>query len=405
MSPSDRVTFGAVGDVSFHGRIGEEMLNQGADWPFEKMRSDFARADVLFGNMESVAIPETYPRDQIDPAGLVSPVPGPTGAAALRRAGFDFLNLAANHILDAGRVGMDYTKECLEQAGVNTGGVGYSQAEARRLVAVERKGLTFGFLCYGEDNNYTLGHTNPSHAYYELSSVLSDIEQHRGSVDVLVVSLHADLEFMPTPSLPRLRESRHIARAGADIILQHHPHVPQGVEMVDGCLIAYSLGNCVFPAHTSEYMKQNGPHTAHSFLLLVEVGREGVRSFSRLPFEIAEPPEERPRPLAGTECEEMLAYFSQLDSRLADEEGVKRTWREFARRYFETYLKRAAEGDIDDVIRDTVGRVCLVAENRNWALAILEMAREHWQEQQRESDPLHRPHYRFSNPDQPHEEP
>ena len=398
MSPRDMVTFGAVGDISFHGRVGEEMLTHGEDWPFEKMRSHLGRADVLFGNMESVAIPETYPQDQIDPAGLVSPLPGPAGAAALKRGGFDFLNLAANHILDAGRVGMDYTKECLEQAGIKTGGVGYSQAEARQLAVLQREGLTFGFLCYGEDNNYTLGHTNPSHAYYELSSVLSDIEQHRDSVDVLVVSLHADLEFMPTPSLPRLRESRQIARAGADIILQHHPHVPQGVEMVDGCLIAYSLGNCVFPAHTSDYMKQNGPHTAHSFLLLVQVGREGVRSFERVPFEIGEPSEERPRPLKGAAREQMLAYFSQLDAQLADEDLVKRTWREFARRYFETYLKRAAEREIDDVIRDTVGRVCLVAENRNWALAVLEMAREHWQEQQRESDPLHRPHYRFSNP-------
>jgi poly-gamma-glutamate synthesis protein (capsule biosynthesis protein) len=36
----------------------------------------------------------------------------------------------------------------------------------------------------------------------------------------------------------------------------HHPHVPQGIEMHRGGLIAYSLGNFVFDAHTSRYMRE-----------------------------------------------------------------------------------------------------------------------------------------------------
>ena len=102
MAARKTVAVGAVGDISFWGRIGVEMLKRGPDWPFELMRPHLARADVLFGNMESVAIPEDYPRDEIDSEGLISPVPGPDGATALKRAGFDFLNLAANHVLDAG---------------------------------------------------------------------------------------------------------------------------------------------------------------------------------------------------------------------------------------------------------------------------------------------------------------
>ena len=284
------ITFGAVGDIAFSGHTGERMLEHGPDWPFERMLPELRRADLLFGNMESVAIPEDYPREEVDPRGLVSPVPGPEGAAALRRAGFDFMNMAANHVLDAGSVGMDHTGKCLEGAGIATAGVGCSQEEARALRTLEKGGVLFGFLCYGEDSNYTLGHTDPSHAYYEPEAVIEDVERHKGEVDVLVVSIHADIEFMPTPSVPRLRASREIARAGARIILEHHPHVPQGVEMVDGALVAYSLGNFAFNAHTSGYMKGNGPHTAHSFLLLAEVGKEGVRSFERVPFEIQEPP-------------------------------------------------------------------------------------------------------------------
>ncbi|UCH36092.1 MAG: CapA family protein [Armatimonadota bacterium] len=396
MAARETVTLGATGDISFSGQTGVEMMERGADWPFESMRPHLARADVLFGNMESVAIPDDYPRDQIDPDGLISPVPGPDGAAALKRAGFDFLNLAANHILDAGAVGMDYTKRCLEQAGIATGGVGYSQAEARRLAVLETGGLTFGFLCYGEDSNYTLGHTTPSYAYYELDTVVEDVRRHRADADVLVVSIHGDLEFMPTPSLPRLCNSREIARAGADLILQHHPHVPQGMEMVDGCLIAYSLGNFVFDAHSFGYLRDNGPHTAHSFLLLAEVGRNGVESFERVPFEIRESPEERPVALEGRARGAMLRYLSRLDAKLADEEAVKRTWRKVAKRMLKSYIQKAAERDVDGVIEELVGRVCFVAENRSWAQEIRDMAREQWDQMNREADPLHRPHYRFT---------
>lgn len=398
MSKSGAITFGAVGDIAFHASIGQEMLAKGVDWPFEKMRTVLSRADVLFGNMESVFIPPDYPADQVDPAGLISSVPASAGAQALKRAGFHFLNLAANHVLDAGPVGMEYTRMCLEEAGLATAGAGATQKEARKLRVLTVKGITFGFLCYCQDNNYTLGQPGPAPAYYVPETVLADVARHKAGVDVLVVSIHSDIEFMPTPSVPRLRDSRRIAHAGADIILEHHPHVPQGIEMVDGCLVAYSLGNFIFDAHTSEYMKGNGPHTAHSFVLLAEVDKDGVRSFERVPFEIVEPPEERPRPLAGEARDQMLRYLAELDARLTDEEFVRRTWREVARRHLASYIKRAAERDVDRVIEELVGRLCFVSENRDWMDEILAMAREHWQARQQRIDPLHRPHYVFAKP-------
>ena len=398
MGQPETITFGAVGDIGLYGKIGEEMVARGADWPFEKMREHLERADVLFGNMESVVVPPDYPEGEVDPAGLVSPFSGEECAAALKRAGFDFLNLAANHVLDAGVVGMDHTTQVLEDAGLVTAGVGRTQEEARGLAVVEGRGVTLGFLCYCEDTNYSLGTRGPCHAYYTLETVLEDVREHKRDVDVLVVSIHADIEFMPTPSVPRLRNFREIARAGADIILGHHPHVPQGCEMADGCLIAYSLGNFVFPAHSSDYMKGNAPHTGHSFLLLVEVAKDGVRSFERVPFEIKEPPEERPAPLKGKAREEMLNYLAELDAYLKDDAFVLKTWRERAKGLLATYIKRAAEADLDNVIDEFVGRLCLTAENRSWMDEILAMGREAWEAQKKETDPLHRPNYRFTGP-------
>lgn len=392
---SSAVTLGAVGDVSLAGQVAEDALAHGLDWPFEKMRAILGRADVLFGNMESVAIPPDFPREELDPAGLISALPGEEIAAALRRAGFDIMNMAANHVLDAGSIGFDYTQACLENAGIVVGGIGYSQTEARQLKVVEANGLRLGFLCYGEDSNWTLGHTNPGFAYYQLDTVLEDVRRHRPEVDALIVSIHADLEFMPTPSVPRLRNSRAIAEAGATVVLQHHPHVPQGIEMANGCLICYSLGNFVFDAHTDSYMKNNGPHTAHSFVLLAEVTQDGVRAFERVPFEVQEPPEQRPTPLQGAKREEMLAYLADLDRKLQDAEFVKRTWREKARQCLAALLRELAQRDLDNVIEEMAGRYCLLAENRSWMQEILEMGREHWEAQKQLSDPYHRPHWRY----------
>jgi poly-gamma-glutamate synthesis protein (capsule biosynthesis protein) len=390
------VTLGAVGDIGFYGRCGQDMLDRGLDWPFERMLPHLLRADLLYGNMESVCIPPDYPKKRIDPAGLVSQLTGPDAADALVHGGFDFLNLAANHVLDAGSVGMFHTRKTLEDAGLETAGVGKTQKEARKMRVVELNGIRFGFLCYCEDSNYTLGTTGPCYAYYTRDAVLEDVRKNRRKCDVLVVSIHGDIEFMPTPSAPRLASSRAIAKAGADIILEHHPHVPQGIERVGRSLIAYSLGNFIFPAHTSGYMKGNAPHTGHSFLLLVKVGKGGVRSFERVPFVIKGPPEQRPWPLAGAARRKLLKYFATLDAHLKDAEFVKRTWREVAKRHLAIYIKRAAERDLDSVISELVGRLVFTAENRSWMEEILVMGREEWEKQRREIDPLHRPHYRYS---------
>ena len=403
---SKTVTFGAVGDVGYWRNIVEESEKHGLGWPFERMTRVLARADLLFGNAESVVVPPDYPRKEIDPHGLVTTFDGLALGKALKRAGFDVINLAANHVLDAGEVGMFHTKRTLEAAGLVTIGVGRTQAQARKPVIIEKNGVTFGFLGYCEDTNYSLGTTGPCHAYYEIDSVLEDVRKLRRQVDVLVVSIHADIEFMPTPSVPRRANFRRIARAGADIILGHHPHVPQGCERVGKSIIAYSLGNFVFPAHTSSYMKGHAPNTGRSFALFVDVTRRGVKSFRREPFVIPSAEDERPRPLTGARRAAMLRYLAKLDRLVQDDAFVEKTWRDVAKRHFAIYVKRAAErlfpaekgkpGDMEGVLDELVGRLCLTAENRSWMDEVLLMGRERWDAQRKLRDPLHRPHYRYS---------
>jgi poly-gamma-glutamate synthesis protein (capsule biosynthesis protein) len=385
-----QVVLGAVGDIGLWGASAKAVQENGALWPFEPMLPHLRKADLLFGNMESITLPADYPDGQIDPSGLVhrSDI-----TPELKQAGFDVMCLANNHVLDGGYVGMFHTRDLIEKQGIAALGVGQTQAEARSLRVMEAGGLRFGFLCYCEDTNYSLGTKGPCHAYYAREAVLEDVVANRGKVDVLVVSIHADLEFMETPSLPRREIFREVARAGATVVLGHHPHVPQGVERIGKSLIAYSLGNFYFPAHSSKYMKDNGPHTAHSFLLLAKVGKVGVESFTRVPFVIAPPPNERAIPLAGSEKESMLAYFGELDRMVLDDEAVRRNWRQIAMRHLKLYLERAKTLLPEDMLQDTLGRLLLVAENRSWVEEAFQVVRENWARQAEVVDPLHRPHY------------
>lgn len=420
------LVLGAVGDISYLSGVNAGVRKHGMDWPFELMAPYFKEVDILFGNLECVFIPAGYPQSEVDPKALIAPFPGDEIAASLARAGFTFMNLAENHILDAGVVGMNHTRQVLEGAGLKTGGVGDSQIEARSLVTIERAGLTIGFLCYCEDNNYVLGTRGPCHAFYERDAVIADVEKARGAVDVLVVSVHADLEFMPAPSLPRRRTFREIAVAGADVILGHHPHVPQGCEMYRGSLIAYSLGNFLFPGQSSRYMRSRLPRTAQSFLLKVEVGRGGVESFERVPFEVRGGAAERPVPLLGEEAEGLLAYFAQLDALLEDEVFLRDSWRSFARKKLAQNLRRAIDipresvvrrgmrsvarrfginvfppvkPNVDRVIDELVTRLCLTQENRLWMEEILRMGMEANEARlSATEDPYHRPHFHFEHP-------
>jgi poly-gamma-glutamate synthesis protein (capsule biosynthesis protein) len=391
------VVLAAVGDISFRGEPGEATLERGAAYPFAPIRPWLAEADLRFANMESVFVPEAYPDEELSSKALA----GPTATApALAEAGFDVLNMASNHVLDCGTEGLEHTTRVIQDLGIKTFGAGLDAETAHRPVIVECNGLRVGFLGYQEDCNYTYGHVGAGPAYLAERDILRDMAGLRGKVDVLVVSLHADLEFMETPAVWRRDLSRRLARAGADLILEHHPHVPQGVERAGRSLIAYSLGNCLFDAHTSKYMVANGPHTAHSFVLRVRLSAEGAGEFERLPFSICPPPGQRPVPMEGEELSAGLRYLEYLDAQLADEAAVQANWRRRCMGMLGTYLKRAADMSPEAFMERWAWVLTCVQENRSWTSEILRMAEERFRSEAAAEKPFlrrHRPSFRFES--------
>jgi poly-gamma-glutamate synthesis protein (capsule biosynthesis protein) len=119
-------------------------------------------------------------------------------------------------------------------------------------------GLSIAFLSYAyafnQDGNGCPPAT-PSERCLRASVLVRDraLEEVRAAAagaDALVVSLHWGVEYAQQPRAEDVDYAHRLADAGALVILGHHPHVLQPIELYprpDGrvAVIAYSLGNFI----------------------------------------------------------------------------------------------------------------------------------------------------------------
>jgi poly-gamma-glutamate capsule biosynthesis protein CapA/YwtB (metallophosphatase superfamily) len=75
--------------------------------------------------------------------------------------------------------------------------------------------------------------------------------RERGAADVVVVSLHTGVEHALTPQPATVALARALIDAGADLVLCHHTHTAQPVELWGDGAIAYGLGELLFDAAPS----------------------------------------------------------------------------------------------------------------------------------------------------------
>ena len=312
-----KVTLAAVGDISFKGLPEQLFIEKGKSDFLAGIRDEMEKADIRFGNLESVMVPADFPlehtfgyplecRDEL--------------AEALRCVPFDILQTASNHALDCGWRGLLNTLKTVEALGIRTLGSGRTQEEARALRIIEKNGMKIGFLGYLQAGDWTLSGGGGRLAYFDIASVEEDIRKSRPLVDFLVVSIHAGLEFFPVPNRTRLEMFRKVAEAGADLILGHHPHVPQGIERWGNCLIHYSLGNAVFDLHGYQISSSPNVNRSHVFTVEIEDGKivSWRRKYYRIDLEDC-----TLSALSGDEERLEECYYRKLDAMLSDERVIR----------------------------------------------------------------------------------
>lgn len=172
----------------------------------------------------------------------------PEAICVLKDMGADIWNISNNHIMDAGREGLVSTREFAASMGSRTIGAGVNEVEASEPVYIdEAGGIGLIGVAY-QTECVPATATDPGvFRWTDLDYIAERIKEVKSKCRWCIVVSHGGEEFASIPS-PYTRD-RYVKflELGADVVVGHHPHVPENYELFpDGKAIFYSLGNFIF---------------------------------------------------------------------------------------------------------------------------------------------------------------
>jgi poly-gamma-glutamate synthesis protein (capsule biosynthesis protein) len=290
-----------------------------------------ATADIRFGQVERVY--SERGALQVHSGGAHSRVK-PHVASVFTDCGFNIVSVASNHAMDWGEEALLDTVALFRNQGIAVIGAGCNLEEARQPAILERNGVRVAMLAYCSilQTGYAAGPNKAgvaplrAHTYYEafdyqagvpprvvtvpfeedLANMTADIAAARKSADVVVLSLHWGIHFIPRVIADyQIVVAKAAFQAGADLILGHHAHTPKAIGVYGGKVCFFSLSNFIMsstaktPAQAEAFAKTYGvtmdpdyPHLAYgsdakrSLIAKAVLGRDGVKRTSFLPVVI-----------------------------------------------------------------------------------------------------------------------
>lgn len=216
------------------------------------------------------------------------------------RGGFKVVSLANNHSMDYGPEALLDTIDLIDSRGILHAGAGKNLEEAGRPAFFEAGGMRFAFLSFATEAfpGYGAHAQKPGIAVirrdplYGPSCVNPDdarmmIELIRDAgkeADFVIAAFHWGLSQSRALTRSQLTLGRAAVDAGARLVVGHHPHVLQGVEVYKRSLILYSLGNFVFDLMPEFF----SPATRNTVLVKVKLAGAAVKEAVFLPVRINE---------------------------------------------------------------------------------------------------------------------
>lgn len=204
----------------------------------------FVDRDLISANLEGAVIKsgEHWPPEVKYDFSFV-----PEDIARLKEIGFNFFNIANNHLDNQGKNGIIETEKNLTDLGLSFAGCQDREVGACTSKIVEITGRKIGF-------------SGASMVYGALDEkrLLAEVEKLSSSTDLVVVQMHWGIEYEHEAAQNQIALAHKIIEAGADIIIGHHPHVVGGLEIYQGRPIFYSLGNFIFDQGMDDTFEELG---------------------------------------------------------------------------------------------------------------------------------------------------
>lgn len=262
------VTLTFVGDIMMTRGV-ESSLNKNFKGDFSELFKNTAylkESDITFGNLEGAVA-----NGGRNVGSRFSFRMKPVSLMALRGAGFDIVSFANNHVGDYSTTAFIETLENLATNSILYTGAGKNYTEVITPAIINVRDIKIGFLATSDVGPNWLKATDQSTGLTAQAGILlaSDpklsevIKNAKTKVDILVVSYHWGNEYSPT-NARQIKLAHSAIDSGADIVVGHHPHVMQRVEIYKDKPIFYSLGNFIFDQYFS-------PHTMRGMVAQVSI--------------------------------------------------------------------------------------------------------------------------------------
>jgi poly-gamma-glutamate capsule biosynthesis protein CapA/YwtB (metallophosphatase superfamily) len=138
----------------------------------------------------------------------------------------------------------------------------------------------------------------------DLAVVREEVCRMKEDADAVVVSFHWGVAYRaPAPYQPELAHA--VIEAGADLVVGHHAHILQGVEVYQEVPIFYSLSNFVFDRDNPRYGRE-------TMLLTARFGTEGLERVAVRPAII--PLRGDPHPVSPREGKSVKSQLESLST-------------------------------------------------------------------------------------------
>jgi poly-gamma-glutamate capsule biosynthesis protein CapA/YwtB (metallophosphatase superfamily) len=267
----------------------------------------------------------------------------PAHVAGLTCVPFEVACLANNHVFDYGLRGFRETLDVLRRNGIRTVGAGlrFEEALTPQTVLVKRTRVTI--LNFSEGEDLTASRGGPGVCGWEIDRLAALVRKAKKRGDFVIAVGHAGLEYIPFPPPYVVEAFRALAEAGADCVIGHHPHVPQGLEVRDGRLIAYSLGNFVFFQPSELYYRRTG------FCLMIHVRGNRLSSYELLPYRITG---QGLRKLDSREGSKFLSEIGRISEPLRSASGIAEAWQAYLAYYGPGGFKKEVLGILEKMETD-----------------------------------------------------
>lgn len=262
----------------------------------------------------------------------------PVHVAGLTAVPFDVACLANNHVLDYGMAGLRETLRVLDRHGIGTVGAGLDGAQAHAPLTRAIPGAEVTIVNFSEGEDLTAANGGAGVFGWDVACVRDLVADAKRAGRVVIAIGHCGLEYVPFPPPYVVTAFRAIADAGADAVIGHHPHVPQGVEWHRGRPIFYSLGNFVFYQPVERLYRKIG----YCVLLRLRGGR--INGVDLLPYRITE---SGLRTLDADEDRDFRRQLARVSRPFATPGGHERAWRAYLAYYGLDGLRSEVTGILD----------------------------------------------------------